>query len=178
MVLVFVWSSAVGVAIYRMLGVTISIVNDRPATLTDEILIHGIDGASLAMFLQLLIFLILFIARIPYRFGLVALLLVVFGTPLALLSGWRIADYLWTLNRGGVPWEGSAPQVIALSFTWVIALALDAWMSRYRIVIVRRDDRRKSPCPRCGYDLFGGASGVCTECGWIVPPYLQIKQTD
>jgi len=175
--LVAVWSIAAGVAIYRVLGVTIGSVNGRPATLGDEIAFHGIDNAFCPVVLHCLLLLVLFVGRVPYRWWLVALFLVVVGTPVALFSGWRIARYLWTLNRGGVAWEGLLPQVLALALAWLAALALDAWLSRYRIVVVRRDDDRRSPCPRCGYELHASPSGLCPECGWVIPPSLRQGQT-
>jgi len=34
---------------------------------------------------------------------------------------------------------------------------------------IRRDRRKRGLCLRCGYDLTGNVSGVCSECGEAVP---------
>lgn len=167
-IIVILWSSTLGVMIYRILGVTITNVNGRAATFADELMIHGIEGASPTIFLHCLLLLFLFIGRVAFRWWVVALLLLVVGTPVALLSGWKIADVLWTLNQGGVPWEGLAPQGLGLASAWLLYIPLVMWISRYRFIVVRRDDKRKSPCPRCGYELYG-SSGSCPECGWEIP---------
>lgn len=33
----------------------------------------------------------------------------------------------------------------------------------------RRDREARGQCPSCGYDLTGNVSGVCPECGDVVP---------
>ncbi len=162
------WSSILGVLIYRMLGVSIFSWNGLPATFTDEILRHGLAGAFNATFLNCLLLFILFVGRITFRWWVVTFFLLLCGTPLALYSGWRIADYMWTLNQGGVAWEGFVPQVLGLSLAWILHALIAIWLSKYRFVVVRKDDSRKSPCPRCGYELFG-SSGSCPECGWQLP---------
>ncbi len=167
-IMVILWSSTLGVVIYRMLGGTITSVNSRPATFADELLIYGIEGAFYAISLHCLLLLFLFVGRVTFRWWVVAILLLVVGTPVALYSGWKIEDYLRTLNQGGTPWEGLAPQVIGLASAWLLHIPLAIWLSRYRFVVVRGDDQRKSPCPRCGYELYG-SSGSCPECGWEIP---------
>ena len=165
---VVLWSSILGVVIYRMLGVSIVSVNGRPATLADEILINGVGGAITAVFLNCFLLIFLFIGRIPFKWWLLVILVIIAGTPLALYSGWRIADYLWTLNQGGIAWEGFAPQVLGLALAWVLHIPLSIWLSKYKFVIVKVDDSHKSPCPRCGYELFG-SNGTCPECDWQIP---------
>ncbi len=167
-VFVVLWSGIVGVVIHRMLGVSIGSVNGRQATFTDEMLIHGLGGAFPATILNCLLLFALFVRRIAYRWWIVAAFLILPGTPIALYSGWRIADHLWGLNQGGTAWEAFAPQMIGLALAWIVYVPIAIWLSRYRFVIVKRDDSRKSPCPRCGYDLYGSA-GACPECGWQLP---------
>jgi hypothetical protein len=168
-----IWSAAIGVIGYRVLGVSIASVDGRPAVFLDEILIHGLDAVPLAFLVSCSFLACLLVARLTFRWWLIALAWLVVGTPVALLSARRIADYLWTLNRGGTPWEGVLPAAIGIAAGWLIACIVDSWLDRYRIVIVRQADQRRSPCPRCGYELYGSTSGVCPECGWSIPPQLR-----
>ena len=87
---VLLWSAGIGVAIYRMLGVSISTVNGQAASFADEVFIHGFGNVFFATGIHCLILVILFIRGITYRWSLVALLLFVLGTPVALLL-WIIA---------------------------------------------------------------------------------------
>lgn len=166
---VIIWSISVGVLVYRVLGVTISTVNGLPATFTDEVILHGLDGTVLAFGVHCLILLGLFVCRATLRLWLSAALLIAIGSPIALLSGWHIAQYLWALNQRGTLWEGLLPQPIGVVSMYVLSALIAAWLNRYRVVIVRRDDARLSPCPKCGYDLYG-SRGQCPECGWVLPP--------
>jgi len=166
--IVVLWSMALGVGIYRMLGVNITSVTGRPSTFVDVMLLHGLAGAFPATILECLLLLSLFGLRVAFRWWLIAGLLLVVGTPIALYSGWNIASYLWTLNQGGVPWEGIAPQVIGVASAWVLSVPFTMWFSRYRIIVVRRREQCRSPCPRCQYDLYG-SSERCPECGWVFP---------
>ena len=51
--MVVVWSIVMGVLVYRLLGIRLGSVNGRPATFTDEFLIFGVDGATLAICLHI-----------------------------------------------------------------------------------------------------------------------------
>ena len=155
-----------------MLGITLVSVNGRPATFVDELLTHGTAGALTATFLQCLLLLVLYIGRVAYRWWLVAILLLVVGIPVSLFSGLKIANYLWTRNLGGPPYESFVPQILGLASALLLYVPLSMWISRYRFIIVRRDDKRKSPCPRCGYELFGVQSAKCQECGWEIPKFI------
>jgi hypothetical protein len=168
-VIVIAWSSAIGVLMYGLLGVRLGTVSGQPATFAHELEIHGLDAAPLATFVHGAFLFVIFAARHAYRWRIVAALLLLLGTPVALVSGWRIADYLWTLNRGGVPWEGIAPQPLGIAIAWIVGLLASAWLDRYRIIVVKQVGGTRSPCPRCGYELHGSNSGVCPECGWTIP---------
>jgi hypothetical protein len=146
--IVIVWSCAIGVAIYRILGVTISNVGGQPgpATLWDEVLIHGVLGSFLAVLAHVVVVAVLFVGRVSYRWWRVALPLVLLGTPLSLFIGKRLADHLWSLNQGGTPWEGIAPQVIAIVFAWIVAAQSGILLSYYR----RWKQRRAQQLNRIG----------------------------
>jgi len=154
-----------GVWIYRLLGVTMG-----GASWIDVVLIQGVDGALPAVFLQGLLLFTLFIGRVAFRAWVVALWLVLLGTPVALYSGHETAMYLWNNNISGITWENMIPQAIALSLAWVLHLPVSWLLRRYRVVVVRNNSDAKSPCPRCGYDLFRSRD-ACPECGWQIPQF-------
>ncbi len=110
----------------------------------------------------------IFVLRIRFRWWLVAVLLIVIGTPAALVAGWQIAEYLWSLNKGGTPWEGIVPAPLGLCIAWVLLVPAEMSLNRVTTFLRRRRDAIASPCPRCGYDLIGNESGVCPECGGAV----------
>lgn len=79
-------------------------------------------------------------------------------------SGWRpfrqrLIPYIDRQGRTG-PWSNGGEIVISLWAPFVVALIPTAWLWH-------RDRRRVRPgcCPRCGYNLTGNTSGVCSECG-------------
>ena len=148
-----------------MLGVSIHSVNGRPATFTDELFINGFEGAIAVILLNCLLLLILYIGRIEFRWWIVTILLLLIGTPVALYSGRKIADYLWTQNQGGIPWEGIAPQVIGLAVAWILYVPIAFWLTRYRSIVDGRNDLRANLCPSCTYNLTGNTTGTCPECG-------------
>lgn len=125
---VVIWGSVMGILIYRILGVSTTSVDGLPAKWTDVFLLNGLCGALPTILVHVLALIALLMGRIAYRAWLIVVLLVFFGTPLTLLSGWKIADYLWTQNLGGIAWEGFVPQLIGLSISWIGALALDRWL--------------------------------------------------
>ena len=89
-IVVIIWSAVLGMLIYRMLGVRITSVEGRPATFVDELFFQGLDGALAGTLLQCAILLFLFCCRGSFRWWLIAGLLVVAGTPIALYSGWHM----------------------------------------------------------------------------------------
>ncbi len=162
------WSGVVGFLVYRTLGVTMYDGNGQLEVIVFSLIRYALVCNEWAILLQCLIFLILLAGRIHFRLWLVVLLLFIVGTPIAVWSGWRIGDYLWSRQMHGIAWEGFLPQAIGVAVAWLLSIPLSMWLSRYRIIVIRKDDARKSPCPRCGYELYG-SSGKCPECGWVVP---------
>ncbi len=161
-----------GVVIYRMLGVRNVSSGGLIASLAHDYVDFGLGAIFYATLLNAVVVVALFVLRIPVRSWLIVALLLLVGTPVALFSGLRIADYVWDVNNG---WDEMAlwcgPQLIALLVSWGLYAPLSAWLPRYRLLVLRVDDRRRSPCPRCGYELYG-SGGRCPECGWELPPAI------
>ena len=164
-VIVVTWSAGIGVYTYRMLGVTLSSVNGRPPTIADELLIRGLGPASGTFQINVVVLVAIFVLKIRFRWWLAAGLLVVIGTPAALVAGWQIAEYLWALNKGGTPWEEVLPAPLGLCIAWVALVPAEMALDRITAFLRRRRDAVANPCPHCGYDLIGNESGVCPECG-------------
>ncbi len=52
---------------------------------------------------------------------------------------------------------------------WLLTIAFAAYpaIAFYRGPLRRYRRRRHGLCPRCGYDLTGNESGICSECGTV-----------
>ena len=82
---------------------------------------------------------------------------------------WSPAWPTWTIGRMWLRTYGVTP--------WVrVSVVLPIWMPFLLIalptVLMFLRDRRRLPgshCQRCGYDLRGNVTGVCSECGMPVP---------
>lgn len=78
--------------------------------------------------------------------------IVYLGSGSAAHRFWRFSLPLWTL--------------VVLGLVPVLSIALTRTWQRLRRV-------EPNSCRRCGYNLTGNVSGVCSECGTAIPPELQ-----
>ena len=106
-------------------------------------------------------------------------------SPDLLYSGpyWLLGDYVVSLadedsSKWGLTWprisktrEGPNPVIR------VFTIEIPLWMPTLTLALLtvrswRRSMRYPRPgcCRRCGYDLTGNTSGVCSECGAPTPP--------
>ena len=99
---------------------------------------------------------------------------------LGVLTGWKV---FFVLSLPGsfpiVLLEGHAvlpslktAALNSLLYSFVGVLMARLWSSRRQLVSWVQLRRRPRPgrCPDCDYDLTGNVSGICPECGTLVPP--------
>jgi ribosomal protein L37AE/L43A len=160
-----VWPACMSVAIMRSLDVEV-MFGDAPATIERELLMRSPDGLSVVCGV-VLIALIAALFRWRFRWWPPVLGILVLGSPVAIISGRTIAEYLWTRHIAGVRWETLLPAPIAFAAGLVAGLILDGWLNRRAR---QRWARRATEvlCPGCAFDLRGAiAAGVqhCPDCG-------------
>ena len=77
------------------------------------------------------------------------------------------ARWHWSIHHGP---RASVMSIDISCPHWAILLPLllvDAWLLR-RVVVRWRRRPRAGCCPKCGYDLTGNVSGICSECGFRI----------
>lgn len=77
--------------------------------------------------------------------------------PLGKLSWWHGSGRGWNWTTVSMP-------------VWVpvVLLVIHPTAALIRGPLRRRRRRRRGQCERCGYDLTGNTSGICSECGQCV----------
>jgi len=89
-----------------------------------------------------------------------------FSTRSPAAWNWRTA--LWPKHHyyDGRPASGEKDHVSIPLWMPLLALALASWLS---FLIAKKLRRRIGCCKKCGYNLTGNTTGVCSECGTPIP---------
>lgn len=111
---------------------------------------------------------------ISFGAGFIGLIRTEYHTPIRVSNGFHYHGAVkWGLEppQSGVPLDmyGEEHLIVAIPY-WLILL-----MTVIPTVWLWHRDRQRFPpghCTRCGYDLTGNTSGVCSECGNKVRPPL------
>ena len=92
---------------------------------------------------------------------------------------------IWVATRAGRSFSSVRPAWIQFNYTaadeffffahcpfWIPMLVLAAYptFAFFRGPLRRYRRRRRGLCPKCGYNLEGNVSGVCSECGTTLTP--------
>lgn len=82
---------------------------------------------------------------------------------------WANVDHQWTFRSVWPTAIRSRPRVASgVTFHMGLPIALFAMMSAHAVgwpLLRRRLRRRRGLCVKCGYDLRGSSTAVCSECG-------------
>lgn len=127
------WGVGVNMIMYRSLGVELAEVDGHPPTIFDFFEIYGLDSGVLIVLVNLVFLLTMLMLKRQFRWWVILAAIVLVGTPISVFTGRAITEYLWGLNRGGIPWEDVLPPGIGVGIAWVVGLFTDScldWISR------------------------------------------------
>jgi len=171
--LVMAWSAGFDLYIYVIRGITKYLSNGLPATNWDVFWTQSIGCAIGVALIHVLVLLVLFIGRVPFRWDIMVIEIIVIGSLIMYAISNPLAGYLKAnINSDYMIW---ASQIIVLLLCWAVTLAFGKNLPYYRIIVIRTRKHCISPCPRCGYDLYMCENYECPECGWQIPRYLWEK---
>lgn len=168
--MVMILSGYFGLKIFNMQDITITLHNGQQATSWDIFLLEGVVYAIGGAFIHCVVLMVLFVGRVPFRWGLMMAMLLLFGAPFLYVLSYPMVQYFEGRDDYGL--LSGTPQIVILLVCWGLTLAFGNILPRFRVVLVRIDSDCKSPCPRCGYELYGCRNSECPECGWQFPEYL------
>ena len=160
------WGTMVVFSIYRAHSIRISHVNGNDATILQEIWIHAEEAIPAILVLSAAI-LFSTIKSTKVHLLMVGVSISLIGTLIAFATNLVITRFvdLCMLNT-------SISLLCGITVAWIMAII---FLRYFQILIVRRNDNVRSPCPRCGYDLFGSEE-CCPECNWQIPLSLRKHQ--
>ena len=97
------------------------------------------------------------------------------AVPEYMKQGWIVEHSqpdFWSFCHTQIRLALSHPRPFGAHNVAVIPLWIPVLLFAVPTAILFWRDRRFPPghCPRCGYDLTGNVTGVCSECGTAVPP--------
>lgn len=106
---VLAWGGLMDLAISRSLGASLGWKPGQTMSLPMAFVIHALYGSPLALLTWLLFAIGMNVARRCIRWWAMLASISFLGTPIAFFGGRAFTRYIWSLNRGGVPWEGIVP---------------------------------------------------------------------